>query len=137
MATKLVTLTFENAVGTKVTAIPASSIVYAYEVNSDVTIIFYDKQSDTWRQQVVSDTVNAIEAFACGLVSIGSPSACNGAPWPNGEVLVNMDYLEAMYDNGSTTDVIVQYGSNPSTTFVTSTDASTIVASATAQFASP
>ena len=137
MATKLITLTFENAVGTKSTTIPVDSIALVFASNSDVTITFNDLQSNTWRTQVVSQTVNAIEALQCGMVSIGSPTLCNGAPWPNGEVLVNMNYLGAIYDNGSTTQVIVQYGTNPVNTFVTAKDASDIVDDAELQFETP
>jgi hypothetical protein len=137
MATKLITLTFENAVGTKSTTIPVDSIALVFASNSDVTITFNDLQSNTWRTQVVSQTVNAIEALQCGMVSIGSPTLCNGAPWPNGEVLVNMNYLGAIYDNGSTTQVVVQYGTNPVNTFVTAKDASDIVDDAELQFETP
>ena len=137
MATKLVTLTFENSVGTRSTTIPVSTIAYVYATGGDVTITYNDKQTNTWRQQAVSDTVNEIEAFQCGLVSIGTPSLCNGQPWSSGEVLVNVDFMVAMYDGGSTTSITMQYGSNPISTFVTSVDASTIVASATAQFETP
>ena len=137
MATKLVTLTFENSVGTQSTTIPASTIAYVYATGGSVTITYNDKQTNTWRQQAVSDTVNAIQAFQCGLVSIGTPSLCNGQPWSKGEVLINPDYIVSITVPEDGTSVTVQYGSNPQSIFLTDVSAGDIVTAATAQFETP
>lgn len=126
---KIFNLSFQNSANAPDSpgAIVSDSVVYAYTTQSTKTLVVFENGTSR-----VANNLFDSAKVGLGLVSIGNPSTVNGNKWSGGEVVINQEYLNQVYDDTSSRRVELNWPATSPIVFTTTTTMAAITAAATA-----
>jgi len=126
---KIFNLSFQNSANAPDSpgAIVSDSVVYAYTTQSTKTLVVFENGTS----RVANNLFDSVKV-GLGLVSIGNPSTVNGNKWSGGEVVINQEYLNQVYDDTSSRRVELNWPATSPIVFKTTTTLPSIVSAAAA-----